>query len=111
MRFLFNKHDSVVSSAPAPFTFGNLGRTVSTIRADAAKALDLSVFKSFRPIERTLVEFRAEAFNVFNHANFVGYNSTFGNLDTPNPAFGKPLTGITNQLPARSLQFMLRLLY
>jgi hypothetical protein len=29
----------------------------------------------------------------------------------PSAAFGQPLSGITNQLPARSLQFTLRLLY
>ena len=48
---------------------------------------------------------RAEAFNVLNHANFVGYSGTYGNGATAGPGFGQPLTGITNQLPARSLQF------
>jgi hypothetical protein len=74
---------------------------------------DFSPFveKAFKLTERFRVQGRFEAFNVFNHANFVGYNSTFGNLATPNATFGQPLSGITNQLPARSLQFMLRLLY
>ncbi|MGB8480347.1 MAG: TonB-dependent receptor [Acidobacteriaceae bacterium] len=48
---------------------------------------------------------RAEAFNVLNHANFVGYSGTYGNGATAGPGFGQPLTGITNQLTARSLQF------
>jgi len=48
---------------------------------------------------------RAEAFNVFNHANFVGYSGTWGNGATAGAGFGAPLVGITNQLPARSLQF------
>jgi hypothetical protein len=48
---------------------------------------------------------RAEAFNVFNHPNFAGYSGTYGNGATAGPGFGLPLTGITNQLPARSLQF------
>jgi carboxypeptidase family protein len=56
-------------------------------------------------IERVRLNLRAEAFNVFNHANFVGYSGTYGNGATPGPGFGSPLVGITNQLPARSLQF------
>ena len=74
---------------------------------------DFSPFveKAFRLTEQFRVQGRFEAFNVFNHANFVGYNTTFGNLVTPSDVFGQPLSGITNQLPARSLQFTLRLLY
>ena len=65
--------------------------------------------------ERVELTLRAEAFNVFNHANFVGFNGAFGNGVTPplatngQGAIGQPLIGITNQLPARSLQFQARL--
>jgi hypothetical protein len=55
--------------------------------------------------ERVHLVLRAEAFNVFNHANFVGYSGTYGNGATPGNGFGQPLVGITNQLPARSMQF------
>jgi hypothetical protein len=55
--------------------------------------------------ERLHLDLRAEAFNVFNHANFVGYSGTYGNGATAGAGFGAPLVGITNQLPARSLQF------
>ena len=55
--------------------------------------------------ERVQLNLRAEAFNVFNHANFVGFNGTWGNGATAPTGFGLPLAGITNQLPARSLQF------
>jgi hypothetical protein len=43
-----------------------------------------------------------------NHANFVGYNGTYGNGSTAPAGFGAPLAGITNQLPARELQFSVR---
>jgi hypothetical protein len=56
--------------------------------------------------ERVALNLRAEAFNVFNHPNFVGYISTWGNGATAPANLGMPLTGITNQLPARSLQFL-----
>ena len=55
--------------------------------------------------ERLHLDLRAEAFNVMNHANFAGYSGTYGNGATPGPGFGAPLVGITNQLPARSVQF------
>lgn len=59
--------------------------------------------------DRLRIRARAEAFNVFNHANFVGYNGVYGNGAAPALGFGQPLSGITNELPARSMQFSLRL--
>jgi len=51
---------------------------------------------------------RVEAFNVFNHANFAGYQSVYGNAAAP-ATLGLPNTGIANQLPARSVQFQAKL--
>jgi hypothetical protein len=61
--------------------------------------------------EKLHVDLRLEAFNVLNHANFVGFSGTYGNGATAGPGFGAPLAGITNQLPARSLQFVLKLAF
>ncbi len=68
---------------------------------------DLSPFveRPFSFGERMQLLVRAEAENVLNHANFVGYSGTYGNGATAGAGFGQPLAGITNQLPARSLQF------
>jgi hypothetical protein len=65
--------------------------------------------KDFSIADRMRVRVRMEAFNLFNHANFVGYSGTYGNEPTPGPGFGQHLTGITNQLPARSFQFSVQL--
>ena len=55
--------------------------------------------------ERLHASLRAEAFNVLNHRNVVGFSGTYGNGATPQPGFGAPLAGVTNQLYPRELQF------
>ncbi|MGB7081588.1 MAG: hypothetical protein WBD54_08105, partial [Candidatus Acidiferrales bacterium] len=67
--------------------------------------VDPFIERPFTFAERYVLNLRAEAFNVFNHANFVGFNGTWGNGATAPVGFGSPLAGITNQLPARELQF------
>ncbi|HUK19912.1 MAG TPA: TonB-dependent receptor [Bryobacteraceae bacterium] len=67
--------------------------------------------RPFAISERMRLVVRAEAFNAFNHPNFVGYSGTYGNGATPGTGFGTPLAGITNQLPARSLQFSAKLTF
>jgi hypothetical protein len=67
-----------------------------------------------RPItfnEHLRIEPRIEVSNLFNHANFVGYSGTYGNGASPGAGFGSPLVGITNQLPARSIQFQIKVLF
>ena len=55
-------------SLPMPGTYGNLGR--NTLVGPGIASLDTSVEKSFKVRESTDVVFRAEFFNVINHANF-----------------------------------------
>lgn len=54
--------------APPPYTFGSSGRNVLT--APGMVNFDFSLFKQFSIRDRARVEFRAEFFNVLNHANF-----------------------------------------
>jgi hypothetical protein len=57
------------------------------------------------------LDLRAESFNVFNHANFVGYRGAYGNGPAPGPGFGQQLAGITDQLLPRSIQFIAKLVF
>ena len=59
--------------------------------------------------ERVHANLRAEAFNVLNHRNVVGFSGTYGNGATPGAGFGAPLAGITNQLYPRELQFSVQI--
>lgn len=65
-------------TVPDAFTFGTAPRTVSNIRQPGAKNANMSLFKEFSMAkyrEGMRMEFRFEAFNVFNHANFAGPDS------------------------------------
>jgi Carboxypeptidase regulatory-like domain/TonB dependent receptor/TonB-dependent Receptor Plug Domain len=56
-------------SFPAPGTLGNLGR--NTMRAPSMNDFDFSLFKNHNLIgEKLKLQFRAEAFNLFNRTNF-----------------------------------------
>ncbi len=65
--------------------------------------------RPFRVNEHLRIEPRMEVFNLLNHPNFVGFSGTYGNGSSPGPGFGQPLPGITNQLPARSIQFAVKI--
>ena len=53
---------------PAAFTFGTAGR--NTMRGPALNKMDFSLERKFSLREQTLLGFRAEFFNLFNHTNF-----------------------------------------
>lgn len=73
---------------------------------------DFSPFieRDFSLRERVRVTARAEAFNVLNHPNIVGFNGVYGNstAGAPLPSFGQPLGGVSNVEPGREFQFSLR---
>ena len=67
-RTLARWFDTEAMEAPAPYTFGNAGRSVMT--GPGLTNFDLSLLKNHRWDERYNVQFRFEAFNVINHPNF-----------------------------------------
>jgi hypothetical protein len=84
----------------------NTGRGTPIYSVDPFLAREFPLFT-----ERVRLNLRAEAFNVLNHANFVGFTNTYGNLATAPLNLGAPLAGITNQLPARQMQFSARIAF
>jgi Carboxypeptidase regulatory-like domain len=91
---------SAFAQNPA-FTFGNAPRTFG--RGPALAATDASLLKDFKIVESSTLEFRAEALNVFNHANLANPNTQFGN-----GAFGQ-VTALQAGNQSRILQLALHL--
>ncbi len=97
--------DTSVFSQPAQFSFGNAPRTLPDVRAPGMRNWDFSLFKHFRARERWSVQFRAEAFNLFNTPQFGAPNQGFGNL-------GRGFGEITSQANSpRQVQFALKVLF
>jgi Carboxypeptidase regulatory-like domain len=63
--------------APQGLTFGNAGRNF--LNNPHRINFDMSGFKDFKITEGSTLEFRAEAFNVFNHTQFRIFNPNLGN--------------------------------
>ena len=75
-------------------SFGNVGRN-SMIGPDIFN-LDATLVRTFHPVERVALQFRAEFFNLANHPNF----NLIGRI-VNDPTFGI----VQNQLPPRQIQF------
>jgi len=63
-------------SQPAAFTLGNGPAYYDNLRGPGYFSTDLSLFKQFHVVERLNAEFRAEAFNIFNHPEFGSPDTT-----------------------------------
>ena len=96
----FNLPDNFFT-APCLGCVGNLGR--NTFVGPGYWVADTSVFRSFSLSDRVRLQFRAEAFNVLNHTNFLIGN----NAALHDPLFGQ--AGGT--APPRNLQFGLKLTF
>jgi hypothetical protein len=95
------------------------------VRGLGALQMDFAVRREFPIYERLKLQFRAEAFNIFNHPNFGIIDGNCGG--TPgvpgctNPTFGEARSTLANSLGVlsplyqqggpRSLQFALKLVF
>ncbi|MBW8749251.1 MAG: hypothetical protein JF584_17170 [Acidobacteria bacterium] len=77
--------DATAYATPASFTYGNLHRNDS--KGAGRELVNFSMFKNFQVYERLQFQFRAEAFNVLNHANPSNPNSS-GNPQLGTGSFG-----------------------
>jgi len=98
-------------SLPGVGQLGSLGKGV--IRGKPIHNFDFSIVKNWKFAERYGIQFRAEMFNAFNHANFGGYNTGLnfeGNSTRAN--FGQPTNGAFGELGStaapREIQFGLK---
>jgi hypothetical protein len=68
--------DSTAYATPAQYTYGNLHRNDQY--GPGRETVNFSMFKNFPLYERLSLQLRAEAFNLFNHANPSNPGTTFG---------------------------------
>jgi hypothetical protein len=97
---------------------GLLGGTPSTTYGPGVRRFDFSAFKGFQISDRVSMQFRAEFFNIFNHANFNapgfggnGVNAIGNSTNFTSSTFGE--IGSTRFAPydPRQIQFALKLYY
>ncbi len=90
-------------AAPAPGTFGTVGR--DTLRSDPYKNFDLSLFRQFPITENKKLEFRFEMFNAFNQVVYSQPDAAY--------ADGASLFGTVGSTAnvARQMQFALKLYF
>ena len=92
--------NTAVFSLPALYTFGNAPR--NAVIGPGLQEFDLSLQKDIRLTEAVKLQFRTEAYNLFNHPNF----------NTPNrTAFTANFGSISSAQDSRQLQFALKLAF
>jgi hypothetical protein len=91
---------------PAAGTWGSLGRGV--YQGPGLATVDLSLMKSTTIGEKASLQFRAEAFNLLNHANYGTPNAAVFSSTGVNPSVGLINATVT---PSRQIQLGLKLIF
>jgi len=95
-RSAFQRLDPITNAGQ----FGNAGRNI--VRGPAYTNVDVSLVRTFRLTTATRLQFRAESFNILNHANF---GLPVSDLNSAN--FGR----IFSAAPPRLMQFALKVMF
>jgi len=99
---------SIPNTSTTPSPFGNLARNPAL--GPSYYNTDLALNKTFGAKKEGLkVQFRTEAYNLFNHTNFVSPT----NSSVSGPIGGTPTSGgtLSSTFPSRILQFGLKVIY
>jgi hypothetical protein len=91
---------------PAVGTLGNGGKAY--LRGPGVNDWDLSIFKNFPIREPFKLQFRAEAYNAFNHTQFSGVNTT-ASFDPAGNQVSTTFGQFTSTRTPRQIQFALSL--
>ncbi len=91
---------------PAAGTWGDVGK--NSLRSPGLQEWDASLFKSTRLTERMNLQFRAEFFNVLNHANFSFPNRSVFSGSAISPSAGLITATATS---SRQVQFGAKVLF
>ena len=98
--FFFDPTPGKIFAVPAADRYGSSPPNV--LKGPGRHNWDLSLFKNIKATEKVNLQFRTEAFNVWNHASFRNPNMNASSLD-----FGT----ISDAGNPRLLQFALKLLF
>ena len=90
-------------SVPGPYEFGSASRTIPNVHGPGIKNVDASLQKRFVIREPYTVQFRAEAFNIFNRTHFA---IPVRILEAP--SFGR---SVDTYLNPRQIQFALKYVF
>jgi hypothetical protein len=97
-------------------TYGNLGR--NAVRGPGTVTFDVALSRTFKLTERYSVQARMDAFNVLNHANFVGWISPAGTVQSysafssnSNNVSAATFGRINSAFDPRILQFALKVYF
>ncbi len=96
-------------AVPAAGKWGNAGRNL--VRAPGVWQVDAALTKRNQITERLGIEFRAEAFNLFNHPDFGLPNANFSALGSFGRISQLLNSGSTGTGTPRQFQFMLKLAF
>jgi hypothetical protein len=93
--------DSSQLTLPALGTMGNARRRFFS--GPGIENFDATLSRSFLVTDNRALEFRAEAFNLFNHAQFFGASAVEGNISSG--SFGQAVNAMSPRLMQVALRY------